>query len=441
MAHLRRDIRHSGGDCDRRVNRQASARDIASAVARRSYGKLLAYLAADMHDVSAAEDALAEAFAAALADWPVHGCPDNPESWLMTVARRKGIDGVRRRRSGEAAAVQLETIAQMHAECVDADDAEVFPDRRLALLFACAHPSIDVGIRAPLMLQTVLGLDAKVIASAFLVSPEAMCKRLGRAKQKIREARIPFTIPERDAWRERLDGVLAAVYAAYAEGWSDPDDADLLHRDLVEEAIFLARLLVELLPQEPETLGLLAGMLYAEARRRARRNAQGEYVPFDEQDMRLWDASMIEEAEALLRRAGAFGRIGRYQLEAALQSAHVERRRSYRSDWTPEVQLYDALYALTRSPVVALNRALAIAEVQGVEAAIAVIRELAADKRLAEYQPYWAARAALFARVGNDQEAMHAYEMAIGLARDPAVRRFLQRRQEEIAARNSRRLG
>lgn len=435
MAHAGGDFGCSFGHCYRSVNDASPAQAVASAVARRSYGKLLAYLAADMRDVSAAEDALADAFAAALADWPVHGCPENPESWLMTVARRKGIDGVRRRRSGEAAAVQLQTMAEMQAECVDTGDEESFPDRRLALLFACAHPAIDVNIRAPLMLQTVLGLDAKVIASAFLVSPEAMCKRLGRAKQKIREARIPFAIPERDAWRERLDGVLASVYAAYAEGWSDPDDADLLRRDLVEEAIFLARLLTELLPQEPETFGLLAGMLYTEARRRARRNAQGEYVPFAEQDMGLWDAAMIDEAEALLQRAGSFGRIGRYQLEAALQSAHIERRRSGRSDWTAEVQLYDALYALTGSPVIALNRALAMAEVQGVEAGIAVIRELSKDKRLAEYQPYWAARAALFARMGDEREALHAYDMAIGLARDPAVRRFLQRRQDEMAAR------
>lgn len=413
----------------------ASARAIANAVARRSYGKLLAYLAADMRDVSAAEDALSEAFAAALADWPEHGCPDNPESWLMTVARRKGIDGARRRRSGEAASVQLQAIADMHAECVESGDEEPFPDRRLALLFACAHPAIEVNIRAPLMLQTVLGLEAKTIASAFLVSPDAMCKRLGRAKQKIREAGIPFVIPERDAWNERLDAVLAAIYATYAEGWSEPDDADLTRRDLVDEAIFLARLLAELLPQEPETLGLLAGMLYTEARRRARRNAHGEYVPLAEQDVRQWDAAMIEEAEALLQRASMLGRIGRYQLEAALQSAHVERRRSGRGDWTPEVQLYDALYALTHSPVVALNRALAVAERDGPAAAIAIIHALSNDKRLAEYQPYWAARAALFARAGDQPEALHAYDMAIGLARDPAVRRFLQRQRDAVGRR------
>jgi RNA polymerase sigma-70 factor (ECF subfamily) len=301
-------------------------------------------------------------------------------------------------------------------------------------LFACAHPAIDVTIRAPLMLQTVLGLDAKTIASAFLVSPEAMCKRLGRAKQKIREAGIPFVVPGRDAWNERLEGVLAAVYASYAEGWSDPEEADLTRRELVEEALFLARLLAELLPQEPETLGLLAGMLHAEARRHARRNAHGEYVPLAEQDVRLWDAGMIDEAEALLRRASAFRRIGRYQLEAALQSAHVERRRSGRTDWTPEMQLYDALHALTGSPVVALNRALVMAEWEGPAAAAEIIRDLAKDKRLAGYQPYWAARAALLARVGDIRDALHAYDVAIGLARDPAARRFLQRKQAEAAA-------
>ncbi|MFK2873106.1 RNA polymerase subunit sigma-70 [Dyella lipolytica] len=385
-----------------------------------------------MHDVSAAEDALSEAFAAALSDWPVNGCPDNPEAWLMTVARRKGIDGVRRRRSGDAAAQQLRAMLDQHATWADAADDAAIPDRRLALLFACAHPAIDTNIRAPLMLQTVLGLDAKTIASAFLASPDAMSKRLGRAKQKIREAGIPFVIPDLDELTERLDGVLDAVYTTFAQGWSDPNDADLLRRDLADEALFLARLLAELLPQEPEALGLLAGMLYAEARRRARRDAQGDYVPLAEQDISLWDASMIDDAEALLRRASTFGRIGRYQLEAALQSAHVERRRSGRTDWTPEVQLYDALLTLTGSPVVALNRALAIAEVDGPRAALHIVEALSIDKRLAEYQPYWAARAALFARVGNLGEAHHAYEIAVGLTGDPALRRFLQSQQAAL---------
>ncbi len=401
-------------------------------MARRSYGKLVAFLAAAMHDVAAAEDALSEAFATALADWPRTGCPANPEAWLLTVARRKGIDRFRQHRNGEVAAVQLRILAEIEESAVTEGDDAAIPDRRLALLFACAHPAIDTGIRAPLMLQVVLGLDAKAIAAAFLASPEAMGKRLGRAKQKIRQAGIPFVVPTRDELAGRLDGVLEAVYAAFAEGWSDPGGTDAIRRDLTAEALFLARLVVELLPQEPEALGLLACMLHAEARRAARRTAAGDYVPLAEQDVARWDAAMIDEAEALLLRASRLGRIGRYQLEAALQSAHVERCRSGRTDWAPEVQLYDALLALCDSPVVALNRALAIAELKGSEAALEIMDALAADGRLVDYQPYWAARAALLARTHAYRDARHAFDVAIGLAGDPAVRRFLQDRQAAL---------
>lgn len=414
------------------MDRNAQAHHAADAVARRSYGKLVAFLAAAMHDVAAAEDALSEAFAAALADWPRHGCPANPEAWLLTVARRKGIDRLRRHRTGEAAAAQLRVLAEIgEGAPAEGDDAAI-PDRRLALLFACAHPAIDAGVRAPLMLQAVLGLDAKAIAAAFLASPEAMGKRLGRAKQKIRQAGIPFAVPARDELAGRLDGVLEAIYAAFAEGWSDPGSTDAIRRDLTAEALFLARLVAGLLPQEPEALGLLACMLHAEARRSARRTAAGDYVPLAEQDIALWDAAMIEEAEALLLRASRLGRIGRYQLEAALQSAHVERCRNGRSDWTPEVQIYDALLALCGSPVVALNRALAIAELKSPEAALEIVDALAGDGRLVDYQPYWAARAALLARTHAYRDARHAFDVAIGLAGDPAVRRFLQDRHAAL---------
>ena len=409
----------------------AQARSTADAVARRSYGKLVAYLAAAMRDVAAAEDALSEAFAAALADWPVNGCPANPEAWLLTVARRKGIDGLRRRRSGEAATAQLQVLAELDQAISTPTDDLAIPDQRLALMFACTHPAIDVGIRAPLILQAVLGLDAKTIAAAFLASPDAMGKRLGRAKQKIRQAGIRFAIPARDGLAGRLEGVLDAIYAAFAEGWSDPGGTDLIRRDLTAEALFLAGLVAGLLPQEPEALGLLAHMLYAQARRRARRSADGDYVPLAEQDLALWDAAMIDQAEALLLRASALGRIGRYQLEAALQSAHVERRRSGRTDWTAEAQLYDALLALCGSPVIALNRALAIAELQGPHAALEIVDALAADGRLVDYQPYWAARAALLARTEAYPEARDAFDIAIGLAGDPAIRRFLQKRQAD----------
>ncbi|MGD9537442.1 MAG: RNA polymerase sigma factor [Alphaproteobacteria bacterium] len=409
----------------------AQARSTADTVARRSYGKLVAFLAARTRDVTAAEDALSEAFVAALADWPQNGCPSNPEAWLLTVARRKLIDVDRRRRSGEAASVQLQLLAEGLEAATAA--AEI-PDHRLALMFACAHPALDAGIRAPLMLQVVLGLDAKMIASAFLMSPAAMGKRLVRAKSKIRQAGIPFGIPERDELPGRLDAVLDAIYAAFAEGWSDPGGTDVARRDLTDEAMFLAGLVTELLPEEPEALGLLALMLHAEARRHARRDAAGEYVPLAEQDPASWDAQMIGKAEMLLRRAGALGAIGRYQIEAALQSAHVHRCRTGQANWAAVVQLYDALLAVAGSPVVAINRALAIAEIHGAGAALEALQEVAADARLAEYQPYWAARAALLAGTGAHGEARRAYEIAIGLERDPAVRRFLQRRRSALPA-------
>lgn len=412
-------------------NGDGRARDAAEAVARRSYGKLVAFLAARTRDVAAAEDALSEAFAAALAEWPVKGCPSNPEAWLMTVARRRLIDGARHVRVHADASDDLRLIA----ESLDAAaDGGAIPDQRLALLFACAHPAIDAGVRAPLMLQVVLGLDAKAIASAFLTSPDAMAKRLVRAKQKIREAGIPFRIPEHDELPARIDTVLDAIYAAFAEGWTDPAGTDAARRELAEEALFLARLAAELLPNEAEALGVLALVLYAESRRRARRDAFGEFVPLDAQDPLAWDIAMIDEAEALLRRACALGAIGRYQLEAALQSAHVARRRTGRADWPAVVELYYALFSLTRSPVVAINRALAIAQTQGTEAALAALPDASADERLGRYQPYWAARADLLARIGARAEAHDAYELAIGLERDDAIRRFLQERQATLAA-------
>jgi predicted RNA polymerase sigma factor len=409
------------------------ARRVADAVARRSYGKLVAFLASRTRDVTAAEDALADAFAAALADWPTRGCPSNPEAWLLTVARRKLIDSLRRQQTGAAAVTQLLVLAEgMDAAAAQTDHDMALTDDRLALLFTCAHPAIEAGIRAPLMLQVVLGLDAKMIASAFLVSPQAMSKRLVRAKNKIQHAGIPFVIPEREELPGRLDAVLSAIYATFTEGWSDASGTDAIRRDLTREAIFLARLVAELLPGEPEALGLTALILYAEARRSARRDEQGEYVPLAEQDPRLWDAAMIGEAEALLRHAGALGTIGRYQLEAALQSAHAYGRRSGRVDWPAVVQLYDALLAITHSPVVAINRALAIAELHGPEAARDALWAIDTDMRLTEYQPYWAARAALLSKTGAYDEAHRAYELAIGLEREPAVRRFLQRQQAAL---------
>ncbi|RUU40729.1 RNA polymerase subunit sigma-70 [Mesorhizobium sp. M6A.T.Ce.TU.002.03.1.1] len=406
------------------------ARAAAEAAARQSYGKLIAYLAARMRDVVSAEDALADAFAAALERWPQTGVPQKPEAWLLAVARRRRVDAIRRRLTSEAGRDHLRLIAEeMEARIIDED----LPDERLRLMFACAHPAIEAGVRAPLILQAILGFDAATIASAFLVSPATMGQRLVRAKNRIRETGIPFRVPERTELGERLDAVLEAIYAAFAEGWSDPAGTETQRRNLATEGIWLGRLVASLMPDEPEALGLLALMLFAEARRAARRNAAGDYVPLAEQELALWDHALIDEAETLLRRAAAKGVVGRYQLEAAVQSAHTTRRLTGRTDWVAIRHLYDALSVIAASPVVSINRAVAIAEADGAAAGLSALDELGDDKRLHDYQPYWAARAGLLARLGKTREATEAYDRAIGLERDPAVRRFLQERRAGLS--------
>jgi len=409
------------------------ARAAAEAVARHSYGKLVAFLAARSGDVAGAEDALSDAFAAALRNWPAKAVPANPEAWLMLAARRKAIDAARRRRRCGDADSHLQLIADELA----ATGAEAIPDDRLRLMFACAHPALDPAIRAPLILQTVLGFDAATIGSAFLVAPATMGQRLVRAKSKIRQAGIPFRIPDKSELGERLDAVLGAIYAVFTEGWSDPSGSETRRRNLAEEGIWLGRLVQALLPDEPEALGLLALMLHAEARRVTRRDPDGDYVPLAEQNPARWNAKLIDEAEALLSRAGRLGAFGRYQLEAAVQSAHVVRRLTGRADWPAIERLYDALLALTGSPVVAINRAVAIAENRGPEAGLAALDLLAGDARLRDYQPYWAARAGLMARAGDVGAAGAAYQRAIGLEADPAVRRFLQRQQSLMVKRET----
>jgi RNA polymerase sigma-70 factor (ECF subfamily) len=396
------------------------AHEVAQKVARGSYGKLIAYLAKQTRDVAGVEDALSEAFAAALVDWPRKGVPENPEAWLMAVAKRKIIDASRRKRSGEASTDHLKLLAE-ELEAMASKEKHI-PDERLALMFACAHPAIDPSIRSPLILQTVLGLDAVDIGSAFLVSPAAMGQRLARAKNKIKVAGIPFRVPERAELSERLDAVLEAIYAAYTKGWNDPAN---VQNNLAEEAIWLGRLIVELLPREAEALGLMALMLFLQSRREARRDVRGEFVPLAEQDANLWDREMISEAETLLLRASGLSIVGRYQLEAAIQSAHAARRVTGSMDWEAIVQLYQGLTKIMPSSVVAINLAVAVAEAEGPEAGLAALPDLEENAELMEFQPYWAARAALLSRAGLINEAIEAYGMAIGLESDPAVRNFL----------------
>ncbi|SEQ05600.1 RNA polymerase sigma-70 factor, ECF subfamily [Devosia sp. YR412] len=399
----------------------ADARQAAEQVARDSYGRLLAFLAARTRDVAGAEDALAEAFASALKSWPETGVPANPDAWLLTVARRRQTDTIRRRQTRVAG----EEHIQLMSEEIEAASAspDVIPDRRLALMFACAHPDVEAGMRAPLILQTILGMTAVDIAAAFLIPPATMGQRLVRAKARIRDNGIPFAIPEREDLAARLDAVLEAIYAAYAKGWTELGDTSADR--MADEAIWLGRLVVSLLPEEPEAKGMLALMLYAEARREARRDPTGAYVPLESQDITLWDEPQILAAESLLHHANAAGPTGRYQIEAAIQSAHIARCVSGKNNWQSVVALYDVLLALTQSPVVTLNRAAALAETLGPKAALASLDSIADDKRMADYQPYWAARGHLAARAGRKEDAHEALTLAIGLSTDDAVRHYL----------------
>ncbi|MBL8542850.1 MAG: hypothetical protein JNJ63_03495 [Hyphomonadaceae bacterium] len=404
-----------------------NASRLAERVARESYGRLLALLAARTRDVAAAEDALAEAFAAALTAWPRTGAPDNPEAWLFAAAKRKLIDAARRAKTASEGEAQI----ALGIEELEAEVAARVPDRRLGLMFACAHPDIDESIRTPLMLQAVLGFSAERIAAAFLVEPKAMGQRLVRAKQRIRDAGVGFEVPDPSVWRARFVAVLDAIYAAYTAGWSDPLGADPERRGLTEEALWLTRVLAAQTPDEPEPLGLLALMLHLEARRPARRDGDGRYVPLDKQNVKLWRFELIAEAEAALRAASAMGKPARYQLEAAIQSAHVARAWRGEADWDAIVLLYTALAELTGSPVARLNAAAAIAQRDGAPAALAALDALDAPM-LKSYQPYWALRADLLARLGHTEAARAAYDEAIARERDGAVIRFLSERRAAL---------
>lgn len=404
------------------------ARRIAERVARDSYGRLVAFLAARSRDVAGAEDALAEAFASALTSWPRDGVPDNPDAWLLTVARRRQADAARRRQTRATGEVHIQLMSEELEAAAANPDA--IPDRRLALMFACAHPDIERGMRAPLILQTILGLTATDIAAAFLIPPATMGQRLVRAKARIKDAAIPLAIPEREDLAMRLDAVLEAIYAAYTKGWAEIGDTTADR--LADEAIWLGRMVVSLLPDEPEAKGVLALMLYAEARRHARRDAGGHYVPLEAQDIELWNEKQVLGAEALLRAANAAGPTGRYQIEAAIQSAHVARRVTGQPNWPSIVALYDILLSLTASPVVVLNRSGALAETEGPHAALASLDAIADDRRMVDYQPYWAARGHLAARAGRKEEAYDALTLAIGLSSDEAVRHYLADQRNKL---------
>ncbi len=390
-------------------------------VARESYGRLVAYLSSHTRDVAGAEDALSEALVAALTAWPRDGVPQNPEAWLLTTARRALIDVMRHQ---QVVLASEPTLLLLKEDSTEATLSTTFPDERLKLLFVCAHPAIDPAMHTPLMLQTVLGLDAARIAGAFLVSPKTMGQRLVRAKTKIRDGGIQFEVPQERELPQRLDAVLEAIYAAFGIGWDDMAGVDQRGRDLAEEAIWLARVLLQLLPDEAEVRGLLALMLHCEARRASRRGPDGRYVPLSEQNPKLWSLLLIEEAERHLAEAFTHGRSGRFQLEAAIQSVHAERARSGRTEWEAIARFYEQLIRISPTLGTQTGYAAAVAEVNGPESGLAVLDTIDSDA-VSGYQPYWAVRAHLLQKLGNKPEAMDAYNRAIGLAEDPAVREFL----------------
>lgn len=395
------------------------ARRAAEAAARASYGRLLAILAARSRDIAASEDALSEAFLAALRTWPDAGVPDNPDAWLTTVARHHLKNAARHRSVVDAAAADL---ALLHNDT--APDPHELPDDRLKLLFVCAHPAIDEGVRTPLMLQTVLGLDAVQIGAAFLVAPATMGQRLVRAKAKIKDANLRYELPSAEDMPARLSDVLNAIYAAYGTSWDTVDGADAGARNLTEEALFLSRLLVALMPAEPEARGLLALMLFCESRRVARRAADGSFVPLKRQDPRLWSRDMIVEAESELTSASRAGVFGRYQCEAAIQSIHAQRPFTGRAHHEALATLYGLL--VTRCPSVGalVAQAAAMVEAGKHAQAIDVLRRLVVDE-VRSYPPYWVTLAAALDAAGDRSAAEQSMQTAIGLTEDVATRLFL----------------
>lgn len=408
---------------------EAAAHAAIEDVVRGSYGRLVAYLAARSGDVAGAQDALSEALVAALSHWPRDGVPDKPEAWLLRAARNRAIDAARRQQVKEASQEPLRRTAEeaQRAEIAQED----FPDERLKLLFVCAHPAIDVAARTPLMLQAVLGVDAARIASAFLVSPAAMGQRLVRVKTKIRAAGIPFSVPEAPEWEERVSFVLDAIYSAYTTGWDSLNESGATHQGLTAEAIALGRMLVQLMPAEPEAHGLLALMLHCEARREARFTREGVFVPLDEQDTTRWSREVMAEAEKHLRLASSGHRLGRYQLEAAIQSIHADRAVSGRIDWGEILLLYEGLVKIAPTIGSWVGRAVAMAQAGDAAAGFAALGEIP-EERVRDYQPYWAARGHLLHLLHRNAEAREALTRAASLTDDPALRAHLFKRSGNL---------
>ena len=407
------------------------AREGVDAVYRAESRRVLATLIRLLGDFDLAEEAMHEAFAAALEQWPRDGTPTNPRAWLVSAGRFKAIDAMRRRARFDASKRHL--VAELEEAASAFEEGEDVEDDRLRLIFTCCHPALPADAQVPLTLREICDLKTEEIARAFLSTPSTIAQRIVRAKAKIRDARIPYQVPALAELPERLDNVLRVIYLVFNEGYSATSGDSLTRTDLSAEAIRLARLLLELLP-DPEVMGLLALMLLHDSRRAARATADGELILLDEQDRSLWDQAQIAEGLALVSQALASRRVGVYLLQAAISAVHAQAPDAARTDWRQIVGLYDVLQRLVPSPVVALNRAVAVAMRDGPEAGLAEVDALLEDGELRDYHLAHAARADFCRRLGRKDEARAAYHSALALVRQEPERRFIEKRLRELEA-------
>ena len=413
-------------------NQAAGVQEAVDAVYRNEWRRIFATLVRVLGDMDLAEEALHEAFAAAVEQWPTEGVPASPRAWLVSAGRFKAIDMLRRRARFDASLTDLADRLNGQAKDGAMSDEEGIEDDRLRLVFTCCHPALAPEARVALTLREVCGLTTEEIARAFLATPPTLAQRIVRAKAKIKAANIPYQVPSRAELADRLEGVLSVIYLVFNEGYSASSGATLTRVDLSGEAIRLGRLLMELLPEEPEVVGLLALMLLQESRAAARTTATGELILLEKQDRSLWNRAQIAEGVQLVERALAVGRVGAYALQAAIAAVHAESGRAEDTDWAQIASLYEVLLRIDPSPVVELNRAVAVAMRDGPAAGLALIDALFARGELAEYHLAHAARADFCRRLGQIADAKVSYKRAIGLVKQEPERRFLEQRLREL---------